>query len=202
MKTNNYLGKRDENRGIIIFFIVFFIALAIAGIIVAINNLKQGKETEGITKIDEMSKSIKSTMCDIEKFEIDQEKLILEGTLNEKIKEYLIGDIEDIQIILKDNESDKYMYDLDYYISTDSIVFSTIDEESNESNIKLNEIEPNEYFVFLRIKYDSPNSESGYRYEYYTLNNTTSTDALEYENAKIYFSNSAKVESYLTINYN
>ena len=54
MKTNNYLGKRDENRGIIIFFIVFFIALAIAGIIVAINNLKQGKETEGITKIDEM----------------------------------------------------------------------------------------------------------------------------------------------------
>ena len=47
MKTNNYIGKQDENRGIIAFFVVFLIVILICGIIFLSNKLRGNSQEYG-----------------------------------------------------------------------------------------------------------------------------------------------------------
>lgn len=201
MKTNNYLGRHDENRGIIIFFIIFAIVLLIIGGITILNNAKEDKENEGITSIDQMVSMLENEVCDVEKFEINENKLVLEGVLQHQISGSILSKLKGIQVVLKNKDGDKYEYDTDYYISTEKIDFSSVKEGNQNSEIDLDAIEKGEYYVFLRLKYESTKSESGYRYLYYTLRSNTDTKHIEYNTMKISFGSSKRVSDYLTIIY-
>lgn len=201
MKTNNYLGRHDENRGIIIFFIIFAIVLLIIGGITILNNAKEDKENEGITSIDQMVSMLEKEVCDVEKFEINENKLVLEGVLQHQISGSILSKLKGIQVVLKNKDGDKYEYDTDYYISTEKIDFSSVKEGNQNSEIDLDAIEKGEYYVFLRLKYESTKSESGYRYLYYTLRSNTDTKHIEYNTMKISFGSSKRVSDYLTIIY-
>lgn len=199
MKTNNYLGRHDENRGIIIFFIILTIVLVIIGGITLLNKAKEDKENEGITSIDQMVSMLEKDICDIDKFEINENRLILEGALQNQLDNSILSKLKGIQIVLKNKDGDKYEYDTDYYISTDKVEFSSIKEGSEISEIDLDAIEKREYYVFLRLKYESSKSETGYKYRYYTLRSNTESKYIEYNTMKISFGNSKKVSDYLTI---
>ena len=79
------------------------------------------------------------------------------------------------------------------------IEFSSILEDSNESSINLDDIAKGEYFVLLRIKYESTKNDEGYKYRYYSLKNNTENNNVEYQEMNIYFDSSDSVSSYLTI---
>lgn len=199
MKTNNYLGRHDENRGIILFFIIFAIVLVVIGVVTISNNAKKDKENEGITSIDQMVSMLEDESCDIEKFEIDENRLVLQGLLQHQISDTILSKLRGVQIVLKNKDGDKYVYDTDYYISSEKIEFSSIKEGAQSSEIDLDAIEKGEYYAFLRLKYESSKSETGYRYLYFTLKSNTETKHIEYNTMKISFGTSKKVTDYLTI---
>ena len=202
MKTNNYLGRQDQNRGIILFFLFLGIVIAIiCGLIVA-NNHSKRQEEKGASSIDQMSTSIERQICDINRFELDNNRLIIEGELKENITDSVISNLQNIQIVLKDKDGDKYEFDTDYLISMEGIDFTTIIEEEEISNIDLNELQKGEYFVFLRTRSSSTRTDTGYRYRYYTLRSNAQYNELEYNNVLMKFDTSNEVSDYLTIGVN
>ena len=105
--------------------------------------------------------------------------------------------LQEVDIVLKDEDGDRYEYSTDYYVSTDGIEFTTFDDEN--SSISLENIQEGEYFVLLRLKYESSNADEGYRYRYYTLRNGSQNSTLNYYTATVYFGSTQNVETYLTI---
>ena len=202
MRTKNYLGKYDENRGIVLFLIVFIIfVLLMAGIFIT-SNFKNSNKNEKVSSIDDMILSIEHKECNVNKFELEDNKLIIDGTLEDSLPENLISRIEEVQIVFMDKTGDRYAFDTNYLIYPDKVEFSSVDEESKKSIIELDKIEESEYFIFFRIKYDSNSSEEGFRYRYYTLTNNTENNQINYNNIDLHFDSSGKVESYLTMIFN
>lgn len=196
MKSKNYLGKHDENRGIVIFFLVFIVVIAIIFFMIHSNN-KEEKEI-GVSSIDAMYSSLEDETGVIKEFKLIDNNLILSGSVKNSLDNTVISNIENVQMVFKNKDGDKYAYDLDYFISTDNIEFSLL----KDNNINLDEFENGEYFVFLRIKYTSQKTDEGYRYKYYTLKNDTENNELLYNNISISFSTSSKVKNYLTVKFN
>ena len=196
MKSKNYLGKHDENRGIVIFFLVFIVVIAIIFSMIHSNN-KEEKEI-GVSSIDAMYSSLEDETGVIKEFKLIDNNLILSGSVKNSLDNTVISNIENVQMVFKNKDGDKYAYDLDYFISTDNIEFSLL----KDNNINLDEFENGEYFVFLRIKYTSQKTDEGYRYKYYTLKNDTENNELLYNNISISFSTSSKVKNYLTVKFN
>ena len=196
MKSKNYLGKHDENRGIVIFFLVFIVVIAIIFFMIHSNN-KEEKEI-GVSSIDAMYSSLEDETGVIKEFKLADNNLILSGSVKNSLDNTVISNIENVQMVFKNKDGDKYAYDLDYFISTDNIEFSLL----KDNNINLDEFENGEYFVFLRIKYTSQKTDEGYRYKYYTLKNDTENNELLYNNISISFSTSSKVKNYLTVKFN
>lgn len=201
MKTNNYIGKQDENRGIIAFFVVFLIVSLIFGIIFLSSKLKGNSDEKGISSIDDMYDELQRTNSDVKRFEIHGDKLIIEGEHKENLNQNLLSKLVNLQLVLKNSEGDKYVFDLDYYISTEGIDYKTyvINGDTADYYVDLSTIEPGEYFAFLRTKTESSKTADGYIYKYYTLENKTGTNELSYETTTVKFDSSKKIESFLTI---
>ena len=201
MKTNNYIGKQDENRGIIAFFVVFLIVSLIFGIVFLSSKLKGHSDEKGISSIDDMYYELQRTNSDIKRFEIHGDKLIIEGEHKENLNQNLLSKLVNLQLVLKNSEGDKYVFDLDYYISIEGIDYKTykINGDTADYYVDLSTIEPGEYFAFLRTKTESSKTEDGYIYKYYTLENKTETNELSYETTTVKFDSSKKIESFLTI---
>lgn len=197
MKTKNYIGRHDENRGIILFCLVFAVLLAIVfGITLAVKS--NSKENKGISEADDILSLVEKQFCDINKFEINENNLIIEGKIKSDLPETIITKMQNVQIILKDSTGDKYEFNTDYYISTENISFSsTLENGANSFN--LDSIKSGKYYVLVRIKYESSKAEEGYRYRYYTLKNITNNNNLDYGNMKIYFDSTEQSLNYLTI---
>ncbi len=201
MKTNNYIGKQDENRGIIAFFVVFLIVSLIFGIVFLSSKLKGNSDEKGISSVDDMYYELQRTNSDIKRFEIHGDKLIIEGEHKENLNQNLLSKLVNLQLVLKNSEGDKYVFDLDYYISIEGIDYKTykINGDTADYYVDLSTIEPGEYFAFLRTKTESSKTEDGYIYKYYTLENKTETNELSYETTTVKFDSSKKIESFLTI---
>ena len=201
MKTNNYIGKQDENRGIIAFFVVFLIVSLIFGIVFLSSKLKGNSDEKGISSIDDMYYELQRTNSDIKRFEIHGDKLIIEGEHKENLNQNLLSKLVNLQLVLKNSEGDKYVFDLDYYISIEGIDYKTykINGDTADYYVDLSTIKPGEYFAFLRTKTESSKTEDGYIYKYYTLENKTETNELSYETTTVKFDSSKKIESFLTI---
>lgn len=193
MKTNNYLGKQDQNRGIVLFIIVFVICVIVIGIL---SHKNEKVDNKGISTIDSMAQDIEKQIVDVSKFEVDGTNLNIEGELKENITESTISNLEEVDFVLKSKEGDKYFYPMDYFISTEGIDISM----PENTNIDLSTIEKGEYFAFIRIKYETTKTDTGYRYRYYTLRNNTENNNIEVENVKLEFKTSDRVSNYLTIN--
>ena len=89
MKTNNYIGRHDENRGIILFCLVFGILIAIVLGISLASNLNKDK-TKGASSADGIATIIEKQIYDINEFKIEDGKLILEGELKDKVSDSMI----------------------------------------------------------------------------------------------------------------
>ena len=210
MKKKNYLGKQDENRGIIMFGVFLVLAMILFGIIVVINKHQEKKDMEGIKSVEQLRNIIEKQVADVTTYAVYGNVLRLEGKLSEKITDYIVTSLRTVQIVLKDKEGDKYVYDVKYYISSEGIDFYFDEEQTINKGINLDEIEEGEYFAFLRITYSSTKTETGENYKYYTLKNLTEyIEDIEYytttdeegNNRKIdlVFNTSKNVESYFTI---
>lgn len=197
MRTNNYLGSRDENRGIVLFGLVFGVLLVIVLAITFVVN--SNNKEKGVSNQHALSTVVESQMCDINTFEEDNGRLIIEGELSEEVNEYIIRNLQTVELVLKDSTGDKYVYTTDYYLSTEGIEFSSIQEDEEESNIILSEIDKGNYYVLLRVRYENSNNEDGYVYRYYTFNNNTENNNVEMEEMNIYFDIIDDSFSYLTI---
>ena len=79
MRTNNYLGSRDENRGIVLFGLVFGVLLVIVLAITFVVN--SNNKEKGVSNQHALSTVVESQMCDINTFEEDNGRLIIEGEL-------------------------------------------------------------------------------------------------------------------------
>ena len=123
MKTNNYLGRQDQNRGIILFFLVLSVFIVIICGVLFTNNHNKRKEEQGASSIEKMATSIERQICDINRFELDENRLIIEGELKENVTDSMISNLQNIQIVLKDKDGDKYEFDTDYLISMEGIDF-------------------------------------------------------------------------------
>ena len=137
----------------------------------------------------------------LKRFEIHGDKLIIEGEHKENLNQNLLSKLVNLQLVLKNSEGDKYVFDLDYYISIEGIDYKTykINGDTADYYVDLSTIEPGEYFAFLRTKTESSKTEDGYIYKYYTLENKTETNELSYETTTVKFDSSKKIESFLTI---
>lgn len=197
MRTNNYLGSRDENRGIVLFGLVFGVLLVIVLAITFVVN--SNNKEKGVSNQHALSTVVESQMCDINTFEEDNGRLIIEGELSEEVNEYIIRNLQTVELVLKDSTGDKYVYTTDYYLSTEGIEFSSIQEDEEESNIILSEIDKGNYYVLLRVRYENSNNEDGYVYRYYTFKNNTENNNVEMEGMNIYFDIINDSFSYLTI---
>ncbi len=197
MRTNNYLGSRDENRGIVLFGLVFGVLLVIVLAITFVVN--SNNKEKGVSNQHALSTVVESQMCDINTFEEDNGRLIIEGELSEEVNEYIIRNLQTVELVLKDSTGDKYVYTTDYYLSTEGIEFSSIQEDEEESNIILSEIDKGNYYVLLRVRYENSNNEDGYVYRYYTFKNNTENNNVEMEGMNIYFDIIDDSFSYLTI---
>lgn len=197
MRTNNYLGSRDENRGIVLFGLVFGVLLVIVLAITFVVN--SNNKEKGVSNQHALSTVVESQMCDINTFEEDNGRLIIEGELSEEVNEYIIRNLQTVELVLKDSTGDKYVYTTDYYLSTEGIEFSSIQEGEEESNIILSEIDKGNYYVLLRVRYENSNNEDGYVYRYYTFKNNTENNNVEMEGMNIYFDIIDDSFSYLTI---
>ena len=80
----------------------------------------------------------------------------------------------------------------DDIITTCENLVANIFKETKGIDIKL---------PLLRMKYESSKTEEGYRYRYYTFNNQTQNNNLEYNGMNILFDSSESVSSYLTIEH-
>lgn len=200
MKTNNYLGRHDENRGIIIFCLVFGVLLTIILGVTFVSN-SDNEDKKGISSYDGLTSVIEKQIADVDNFELDGSKLILKGELKEKVTEAIIVKLQNVQLVFKDKNGDKYEFDTEYFISDTGIEFSSILEDEEESNIDLEKISNGEYFVLLRIKYESAKNENGYKYKYYTLRNNAENNNVKFNEMNIFFDSSDRVSSYLTIEY-
>lgn len=197
MRTNNYLGSRDENRGIVLFGLVFGVLLVIVLAITFVVN--SNNKEKGVSNQHALSTVVESQMCDINTFEEDNGRLIIEGELSEEVNEYIIRNLQTVELVLKDSTGDKYVYTTDYYLSTEGIEFSSIQEDEEESNVILSEIDKGNYYVLLRVRYENSNNEDGYVYRYYTFKNNTENNNVEMEGMNIYFDIIDDSFSYLTI---
>lgn len=197
MRTNNYLGKHDENRGIVLFVVVLIILAIIFGVVILLNSKED--EDIGVSKADNIASIVEKKQADISKMNIEDNRLILEGEIKNAISGNLIIKLQNVEIVLKNKDGDKYVFSTDYFISSEKIEFSSIMENKKESEIDLDSIDKGEYFVLLRLKTESANDEKGYKYRYYTLNNLTDNGNMEHNNIKIYFDKSKLISSYLTI---
>ena len=197
MRTNNYLGSRDENRGIVLFGLVFGVLLVIVLAITFVVN--SNNKEKGVSNQHALSTVVESQMCDINTFEEDNGRLIIEGELSEEVNEYIIRNLQTVELVLKDSTGDKYVYTTDYYLSTEGIEFCSIQEDEEESNIILSEIDKGNYYVLLRVRYENSNNEDGYVYRYYTFKNNTENNNVEMEGMNIYFDIIDDSFSYLTI---
>ena len=197
MRTNNYLGSRDENRGIVLFGLVFGVLLVIVLAITFVVN--SNNKEKGVSNQHALSTVVESQMCDINTFEEDNGRLIIEGELSEEVNEYIIRNLQTVELVLKDSTGDKYVYTTDYYLSTEGIEFSSIQEDEEESTIILSEIDKGNYYVLLRVRYENSNNEDGYVYRYYTFKNNTENNNVEMEGMNIYFDIIDDSFSYLTI---
>lgn len=196
MRTKNYLGRHDENRGIILFCIVLGIVITIIlGISFATNSNK--KQDKGVSNSNGIISIAEKQLGNVDTFEIKDNNLILKGIINDKISENLILKLQDVKFVLKDKNGDKYEFDADYYISNEGIEFSSVLDDKN--SIDLNNIDKGEYYVLLRIKYESTKTEEGYKYKYYSLKTGTENNNVEYNNMNIYFDTTDNAYSYLTI---
>ncbi len=197
MRTNNYLGKHDENRGIIIFFaLLCILAIVVGGIILC---KKLNSEDDIVSKSDDIAHLIEKKVAEVNKFEYKDGRLVLEGVLNGGISNNIITKLKSIDIVLRDKNGDKYEYQTDYFISQEKIEFSTIPEDKEDSTIELNDINSGEYFVLLRLKYEVQNKEEGYNYKYYTLKNNTENNKIEQDSITTMFDSAKRVTSYLMI---
>ena len=106
MKTNNYIGKQDENRGIIAFFVVFLIVSLIFGIVFLSSKLKGNSDEKGISSIDDMYYELQRTNSDIKRFEIHGDKLIIEGEHKENLNQNLLSKLVNLQLVLKNSEGE------------------------------------------------------------------------------------------------
>lgn len=199
MKTRNYLGKQDENRGIFAFFIVFSFVLIILLAVAALNGFWKASDNKGITSIDKFATELEKVYASITKFEVQESKLTLSGKVTENLNENVLSKLQDVKIVLKDSTGDKYEYNVDYYVSTKAIEFSTIDEKSKVSTIDLANIESGEYYVLLKITYRSNNTESGYRERFYSLKNTTDINEIKWNELSVSFKEATRVSNYLLI---
>ena len=197
MRTNNYLGSRDENRGIVLFGLVFGVLLVIVLAITFVVN--SNNKEKGVSNQHALSTVVESQMCDINTFEEDNGRLIIEGELSEEVNEYIIRNLQTVELVLKDSTGDKYVYTTDYYLSTEGIEFSSIQEDEEESNIILSVIDKGNYYVLLRVRYENSNNEDAYVYRYYTFKNNTENNNVEMEGMNIYFDIIDDSFSYLTI---
>lgn len=199
MKTKNYLGKQDENRGIYAFCIVFAIFLVGVLILAALNGFSKSSLNKGITSIDKISNEIEKVFVSTSRFEMQDGKITLEGKITESLNESILSKLQDVKLVLKNADGNVYEYNVDYYISTKAIDFSTIDENSKVTTMDISNIESGEYFVFLKLKYNSANTELGYRERYYSLKNMTEVNEYTYNDFKISFGGSTRVQNYLMI---
>ena len=150
MRTNNYLGSRDENRGIVLFGLVFGVLLVIVLAITFVVN--SNNKEKGVSNQHALSTVVESQMCDINTFEEDNGRLIIEGELYEEVNEYIIRNLQTVELVLKDSTGDKYVYTTDYYLSTEGIEFSSIQEDEEESNIILSEIDKGKLLCIIKSK--------------------------------------------------
>ena len=123
----------------------------------------------------------------------------MKESFSEEVNEYIIRNLQTVELVLKDSTGDKYVYTTDYYLSTEGIEFSSIQEDEEESNIILSEIDKGNYYVLLRVRYENSNNEDGYVYRYYTFKNNTENNNVEMEGMNIYFDIIDDSFSYLTI---
>lgn len=193
MKSKNYLGKPDENRGILI---AAGILVVIVLLILIINGIAKSNDIEEVI-FEENFAVVEKTAGTVNKLEVIDSKVLLEGTLNAGLTQARIIKLRDVDLVLRSNEEDKYEYNVDYHISAESIEFSSKVKENIV--IDLNAIESGEYDVFLRMKFESSQNEMGYAYKYYSLGNGAELPNIEQEGLTISFDKYKNVLDYLKL---
>ena len=179
MKSKNYLGKPDENRGIILFAVVFVLILLAVFVISKIAN---GNKIDTITIEGDLA-VVEKIEAEVNKVEIKDNTLVLEGVLNAGLTQSRIVKLRDVDIVLRNNLEDKYEYNVKYYITSEKIDFSTVLKD--KVSIDLDEIDANEYTILLRMKFESASNEEGYAYKYYSLKASDSVENVDNESVKI-----------------
>ena len=179
MKSKNYLGKPDENRGIILFAVVFVIILLA---VFAISKIANGNKIDTITIEGDLA-VVEKIEAEVNKVEIKDNTLVLEGVLNAGLTQSRIVKLRDVDIVLRNNLEDKYEYNVKYYITSEKIDFSTVLKD--KVSIDLDEIDANEYTILLRMKFESASNEEGYAYKYYSLKASDSVENVDNESVKI-----------------
>ena len=179
MKSKNYLGKPDENRGIILFAVVFVLILLAVFVISKIAN---GNKIDTITMEGDLA-VVEKIEAEVNKVEIKDNTLVLEGVLNAGLTQSRIVKLRDVDIVLRNNLEDKYEYNVKYYITSEKIDFSTVLKD--KVSIDLDEIDANEYTILLRMKFESASNEEGYAYKYYSLKASDSVENVDNESVKI-----------------
>lgn len=193
MKSKNYLGKPDENRGILIALAIFVVIFAIVFII---NAISKSKDIEEVV-FEEDFAVVEKTTASVNKLEVKDSKVLIEGILKAGLTQARIIKLRDVDLVLRANQEDKYEFNLGYHISAEDIDFSTNLKDSIV--LDLNQIEPGEYKAFLRIKFESSSNGQGYAYKYYSLSNGAELTNIEQEGLKISFDKYKGVLDYLTI---
>ena len=193
MKSKNYLGKPDENRGILIALAIFVVIFAIVFII---NAISKSKDIEEVV-FEEDFAVVEKTTASVNKLEVTDSKVLIEGILKAGLTQARIIKLRDVDLVLRANQEDKYEFNLGYHISAEDIDFSTNLKDSIV--LDLNQIEPGEYKAFLRIKFESSSNGQGYAYKYYSLSNGAELTNIEQEGLKISFDKYKGVLDYLTI---
>ena len=110
MKSKNYLGKPDENRGIILFAVVFVIILLA---VFAISKIANGNKIDTITIEGDLA-VVEKIEAEVNKVEIKDNTLVLEGVLNAGLTQSRIVKLRDVDIVLRNNLEDKYEYNVKY----------------------------------------------------------------------------------------
>ena len=193
MKSKNYLGKPDENRGILIALAIFVVIFALVFII---NVISKSHDIEEVVFEEDFAVAEKTTAT-ISKLEVTESKVLIEGLLKAGLTQARIIKLRDVDLVLRANQEDKYEFNLGYHISAEDIDFSTKLKDSVV--LDLNQIEPGEYKVFLRVKFESSSNEQGYAYKYYSLASSEELQNIEQEGLKISLDKYKGVLDYLTI---
>ena len=193
MKSKNYLGKPDENRGILIALAIFVVIFALVFII---NVISKSHDIEEVVFEEDFAVAEKTTAT-ISKLEVTESKVLIEGLLKAGLTQARIIKLRDVDLVLRANQEDKYEFNLGYHISAEDIDFSTKLKDSIV--LDLNQIEPGEYKVFLRVKFESSANEQGYAYKYYSLASSEELQNIEQEGLKISLDKYKGVLDYLTI---